>query len=228
MMTAPVSETAALRIALAAKALPQIPLSQLLSLLVDTLGEPLTEKKLRQLSPKQLREIFSAQPEQPDRVNLAQAFAIFNSNEVDTMEAPEVLPSVPLSGKKLRVAMTSNNGERLDGHFGSCLRVLVYEVNAEQHQLVDVRPVTCSESGEKRSEFMLSLISDCHILSTLSIGGPAAAKVTRANVHPIKQAQPGACSDVLERMQQVVGGKPAPWLQRLMESTERAVEGVPC
>lgn len=229
-MTSPVSDAVALRIALAAKALPQTSLSQLLALLVDALGEPLTEKKLRQLSPKQLRELFADAAEQPDRVHLAQVFAIFNSSEVDTMEAPEVSTAAPLAGPKLRVAVTSNNSEQLDGHFGSCLRVLVYEVSAGQSQLVAVRPVTCAESGEKRTEFMLDQIRDCHILATLSIGGPAAAKVTRAYVHPIKQPEPIACADLLQRMQQVVGGTPPPWLKRIMaaEQAQSETEALPC
>ncbi|MBW8191498.1 hypothetical protein K0504_10660 [Neiella marina] len=218
-MDAPtISESVALRLALAAKALPQLQLAILVNTLVNQLGDVLTEKKLRSISPKQLRSWFSeglgAHIEPPDRVQLAQAHAVLTGENIASMEAPEV-PQLPaLSGPKVRVAVTSNNKQQVDGHFGSCLRVLVYEVNAESYQLADVRPVTCSASGDARTSFMLELLEDCQILSTLSIGGPAAARVTRASVHPLKQATPVDADFVLSRIRQVMHeGAPA-WLKK--------------
>ncbi|GAA5214946.1 NifB/NifX family molybdenum-iron cluster-binding protein [Corallincola platygyrae] len=223
-MSSPISETAALRVALAAKSLPQLSMKQWLPVLVEKLGEPITDKKLRQLNPKQLRELFAEFTDGPDRVQLAQVFAIFNSEQVDEMSAPECVASEPLPGPKLIMAVTSNNQEQLDGHFGSCLRVLVYEVNAEGYQLMDVRPVTCDVSGDKRTQYMLDLISDCQILATLSVGGPAAAKITRASIHPIKQAGPVAASELLSKLQNVLAGSPPPWIKRLLSLEEEKVE----
>ncbi|GGA76618.1 hypothetical protein GCM10011369_18140 [Neiella marina] len=218
LSNAAISESVALRLALAAKAVPQLQLATLVTTLVSQLGEVLTEKKLRSISPKQLRTWFSedlpAQIEPPDRVQLAQVHAVLTGEEVATMEAPKVTATEPLAGPKVKVAVTSNNQQQIDGHFGSCLRVLVYEVNAESWQLFDVRPVTCTASGDARTSFMIELLADCQILSTLSIGGPAAARVTRANVHPLKQTTPADADLMLSRIRQVMHEGPPPWLKK--------------
>ena len=217
-MSAPISDPVALRLALAAKALPQWTLEYFVELLVNQLGSPLTEKKLRSLSPKQFRVLCSGQMEEPDRVQLSQAHAILSGDEITTMEAPNLPDEKVLIGPKIRVAVTSNNKEQLDGHFGSCLRVLVYEVSGSAYQLVDIRPVTCTESGDARTVFMLGLIHDCQILATMSIGGPAAARVVNAEVHPLKHTGPSHSGDLLERISIALANNPAPWLQKVLNS----------
>ena len=48
-----------------------------------------------------------------------------------------------------------------------------------------------------------------------SIGGPAAAKVVRAGVHPVKIAKGGPASETLARLQESLKSPP-PWLARIM------------
>ena len=217
-MSTPISESIALRLALAAKALPSWSLTDFVALLVSHFDDGLTEKKLRSVSPKEFRSWFKGLADEPDRVQLAQVLAILTAEEVTPMEAPELLELPPIAGPKIRVAITSNHQQQIDGHFGSCLRVLVYEVNATCHQLVAIRPVTCHKNGDARTEFMLGLLKDCQMLATLSIGGPAAARVVRADVHPLKHAQPSSATDLLARISVALANKPAPWLQRVLDS----------
>ena len=71
----------------------------------------------------------------------------------------------------IRVAVASNNGERLDGHFGSCLRFLVYQVGVDNLTLVDVRSALDTEFAEDRNGARAELIGDCQVLYVVSIGG---------------------------------------------------------
>jgi nitrogen fixation protein NifX len=112
--------------------------------------------------------------------------------------------------------MTSNQGELVDGHFGSCLRVLVYEANATQAQLVDVRATDSHLKGEKRTDSLIKQIHDCHLMFTLSIGGPAAAKVTRAGIHPVKKNSLLEAKTVLDDLNDVIAGTPPPWIEKLL------------
>lgn len=49
----------------------------------------------------------------------------------------------------------------------------------------------------------------------LSIGGPAAARVVNAGIHPLKRPQAGDIPVLpLRELQQVLGGEPPPWLAR--------------
>jgi hypothetical protein len=48
-----------------------------------------------------------------------------------------------------------------------------------------------------------------------SIGGPATAKVVRANIHPVKVGAGGTALDTLVKLQQALNSPP-PWLARAM------------
>jgi hypothetical protein len=98
--------------------------------------------------------------------------------------------------------------------------MLVYEVTANELKLIDIRNVETHENGLARTDYLINLIEDCHLLGTLSIGGPAAAKVTRADIHPIKQPTPCPSLEILERVQTVLQGKPPKWIQKILENQE--------
>lgn len=215
-MESVISNEAALRIAMAAKSLPDIDVKSLLGLLIQHLGEPLSEQKLMGMSPKSFRIMVASLDDSVPRKDVTQALAALTNKELDNVDSPEILDLLPLPDPKLRVAVTSNQGELLNGHYGSCLRVLIYDVNAQSHQLVDVRSVDGTLKGEARTDYILSLMRECHILFTLSIGGPAAAKVTRANIHPVKKKAPVAAEEVLSELSQVIGTNPPPWMQKLL------------
>ena len=211
-----ISDEAALRVAMASRSLPDIELVSLLGLLVQHLGEPLTEVKLAELSPKTFRVMINSLSELPTRKEINDALAILSNSDVAALDVPELNAAAPLAGPKLTVAITSNQGELINGHYGSCLRVLVYDVNASSHQLVDIREVASELSGEARAEHMLTLLSSCQLLFTLSIGGPAAARVTRANIHPVKKAVPEEAAIALQSLSAVIAGNPPPWIAKLL------------
>ncbi|MDW6004011.1 dinitrogenase iron-molybdenum cofactor biosynthesis protein [Vibrio mangrovi] len=204
---------AALRIALAARQLPGIDVRALLGLLIQHLSAPLSEEKLLKLSPKAFRLMVSSIQGGPGRKETGNAYAVLTQTQPEA-EPPRIKAVEPLAAPKLYAAVTSNQGEMIDGHYGSCLNILVYEVNRDSYQLIDIRPVERHLQGEVRSQKLLELIHDCQILFTLSIGGPAAAKVTRADVHPIKRATPTEAGEVMTELSQVICNSPPPWLRK--------------
>ena len=221
-MSSAITEKVALRLGLAAKAVPQLTLKKFINELMNELGQPVTEKKLRSLTPKKLYSLLSASERDIERGQSNQVFAILTSAEITTMQAPELPESTELDGPKLRVAISSNNNEQLDGHFGSCLRFLIYEVNSVEWKLVEVRPVVTNDTGLSRTDYLVALINDCHMLSTLSIGGPAAAKVVRADITPIKKLQPTPVEEILKPLTEVIRTTPPPWLAKILEKQETA------
>lgn len=124
--------------------------------------------------------------------------------------------STSISGAAaLRVAVASNNDGILDGHFGSCDRFLVYQVSADAHHLIETRPTAEADDAPDRNLARAALIADCQVLFVQSIGGPAAAKVVRAGVHPVKIAKGGPASETLARLRESLKSPP-PWLARIM------------
>jgi nitrogen fixation protein NifX len=190
--------------------------------LILELGEPLSEKKLRSLNPKTLYQALMTIEHDVERGQSNQVYAILTNAEISSMQAPEIANVITLAGPKLRVAVSSNNDQQLDGHFGSCLRFLIYEVNGTELSLIDVRPVCTDASGLARTDYLVGLIKDCHLLSTLSIGGPAAAKVVRADILPIKLAHPSSVEDTLKPLTTVIGKNPPPWMSKIFAQQECA------
>jgi hypothetical protein len=51
---------------------------------------------------------------------------------------------------------------------------------------------------------------------SLRLGCPAAAKVIKAGIHPIKLPNGGNATDSIEQLQQVIASAPPPWLAKVM------------
>jgi nitrogen fixation protein NifX len=118
----------------------------------------------------------------------------------------------------IRVAISSNSGALVNGHFGSCIRFLVYQLSATEHRLIDIRSTIEADSAEDRNLFRANLIKDCHVLFVQSIGGPAAAKVIRADIYPIKVPEVIEAEAKLTEFQSVFAAPP-PWLAKALGKT---------
>jgi nitrogen fixation protein NifX len=115
----------------------------------------------------------------------------------------------------IRAACASNGGELLDGHFGACVQFLVYEVSPQAVRLVEARDTEAADEAEDRNVARAALINDCQVLFVQSIGGPAAAKVVRAGVHPVKVPKAGPVAETLEKLRLSLR-QPPPWLAKAM------------
>jgi len=219
MSTPPLmSREVALRIGLAARCIPGCEPKMLAGGLLDRFVTPLTENRLRAVTVEDLHVIIGGEegaclPAEyaaplKEAVRLLWGEGVQGS-ELPTVEADEALPN------SILVAIASNLGENLDGHFGSCEYFLIYRVSADAMRLIALRSALEADAEEDRNAARARLIGDCQIVYVQSIGGPAAAKVVRAGVHPIKIAKGGPARAVLAELQQALR-HPPPWLARIM------------
>lgn len=212
----------ALRIALAARAMPGVSVGRLLEVLHEKVPGELTETSLQSVTVTDIKTGLANVDgeEEGDELGI-QLPGIKDAvrilwGEGDSEHLPVAVPLDVMPAHSIRVAIASNNGEQLDGHFGSCLRFLVYQVNADSCQLVDVRSTLDAEFAEDRNSWRTELIKDCQVLYVVSIGGPAAAKVIKFGLYPIKKNQGAAAADILAQLQQVMRQSPPPWLAKLL------------
>ena len=200
----------ALQIGLAAKALPDSDIRHLTAALIATVGLPLTAAKLESLQPKDLKRNLSGSINDADLRQII-AYLRGEAQHDPTHDAPQ--PKSYSDGElpgSVRVACASNHGERFDGHFGSCSRFLVYQVCAQEIRLIDVRAANDAQSEEDKNTYRSGLIRDCDLVYVTSIGGPAAAKVVKAGILPIKQPQEISAQEMLIKLQQRLSGNPPP------------------
>lgn len=223
------SREAALRIALAARTLNELDVRQLVGALIEKLEAPLTEAKLGTLTVEDLRVILAGDFADQgchvgiDGETLKEAVRLLWGQGVDNSDFPaiEAYAEGDLPGS-IRVAIAANRGEQLDGHFGSCERFLIYQVGQTEMRLIGVRSTVEADTAEDRNAARSALIGDCQIVYVQSIGGPAAAKVVRAGVHPIKQQAGGPVREVLVALQGRLASPP-PWLANIMGVKARSL-----
>lgn len=221
----PIAREIALRIGLAARVLPDTSPRRLLELLIEKLGLPLTEEKLGQVTVTQLKTGLASPDGEEDTEHVA-TVAIPQYKEAvrylwGEMGAEDNLPPVEPYAEgdmpgSIRIALSSNDGEEVNGHFGSCQRFLVYQVDPRQARLIAIRSTLGADESEDRNQFRTDLIKDCQVLYVVSIGGPAAAKVIKAGLYPIKLNGEEPAREVIAKFQSVLAGSPPPWLAKIM------------
>lgn len=219
-----ISRDIALRIGLAARELPETDAARLLGVLDELTGLPPSAEKLAAVTVKELKAAADGAFAEIDTAALKSALACLKGEAGMPAEPlPEVVPyrdgDMPDS---IRVACASNKGERLDGHFGSCKRFLIYQVSGSGNRLIGLRDADDAAAGDDKNGYRASLLADCQILFVASIGGPAAVKVIRAGVHPIKKPDAGSARAEVEALQQVIGRGAPPWLAKVMGQTPEA------
>jgi nitrogen fixation protein NifX len=228
----PISNQAAFRIALASRLFPELSIADFIEALQGSLGDVLDETSLGKITVTQLKTAMGqtyeldADEDGEDAdasniVDLKKAVRIL-WGEVDEMEQ---LPAIePYTDNDMpdsvRVAVASNNGELLDGHFGSCLRFLIYQLSATEMRLIDIRSTLGADLAEDKNAYRVSLIRDCPIVYIMAIGGPAAGKVVQAGIYPLKKDKGGVARELLAELQQAIITSPPPWLAKILGISE--------
>jgi nitrogen fixation protein NifX len=136
----------------------------------------------------------------------------------------------PSTTEALRVAIATDDMRSLNAHFGSARKFAIYHVTRDGWSLVESVAFdvvsdgsgTHAREGEDRITAKVEALSGCHLLVCLAIGGPSAAKVIAARIHPIKVAGPLPIDDVLDRARTMLRGTPPPWLRKILMRDKRA------
>ncbi|MDP3010011.1 MAG: nitrogen fixation protein NifX [Methylococcales bacterium] len=215
------SRELALRIGLAARALPDTTIQRLMTVLTAELGLPLTEDKLATLNLKTLKAAGDGEFSEIEEPLLKKAVHVLKhpaSEDRSDSSVPVIAPynegDLPNS---IRIACASDDVQKVDGHFGSCTQFMIYQVSANEARLIDVRDTAqFSEFEEDKNRFRSELIRDCQVLYLVSVGGPAAAKIIKLGIHPIKLPEVTHITEVLAELQRVLAAKPPPWLAKVM------------
>jgi nitrogen fixation protein NifX len=213
----------ALRIALAARVLPGVDLQKLITVLHSKVGSPLDDEKLKSITVTNLKTGIGSHDGEEDGEdigigleNIKLAVRYLWGEEEGDEGLPDVMPyqdgNMPQS---IRIAIASNSANMLNGHFGSCIRFLVYQLSKDDMRLIGIRSTVEADSADDRNLFRVNLISDCQVLFVQSIGGPAAAKVIRADIYPIKVPDVIDAKEQLESFQKVFDAPP-PWMAKIL------------
>ena len=219
-----ISRDVALRIGLAARVLPGVGVPRLLEVLREKLGASLSIESLKIITVTDLKTGLGSLDGEEDAEEMNISMEEFKLAVRYLWGEEDVVPDLPAilpynEGEmpgSIRVALASNTADDLNGHFGSCPRFLVYQVSSSEIRLVAIRSTVGADESDDRNAFRANIIADCHVLYVQSVGGPAAAKVVRAGIYPLKIAEGGKALDILQQLQSVMAGSPPPWLAKIL------------
>ncbi len=214
------SRELALRIGLAARALPDTDAKRLFNVLTHCVGLPITEDKLGSINLKTLKTAQEGEFSNIDDLQLKKALHILKTDaEMGEALAPEIdaYSEGDMPGS-VRIAFASNDATNVDGHFGSCSQFMIYQVSADEARLIDIRDtgIPAGLEVDDKNLFRAELIQDCQVIYIASVGGPAAAKIVKLGIHPIKLTGSESIAGIIERLQTVIAGTPPPWLAKVM------------
>ncbi|WP_416068563.1 nitrogen fixation protein NifX (plasmid) [Rhizobium sp. YTUHZ045] len=130
----------------------------------------------------------------------------------------------PRNHGALRIAIATQDMKALNAHFGSAKHFAVYDVTRNGWDFVEAVSFddVSDETGKHRIEGddritpKVNALSGCHLLFCVAIGGPSAAKVVSAKIHPINVGHPEPIQDVLSRTQKMLSTAPPPWLRKAL------------
>lgn len=152
-----ITREAALRVALAARSLSGTTLPQL----IEVLQERLDADILRTFTVTDLKTGLGSLDGEEDGEDIGiglEAMKLAVRILWGDAEADEKLPDVQPYNEgdmpgSLRLAIASDIGMTLSGHFGSCLRLLVYQVSVADSRLIGIRSALEADCAEDKNTF---------------------------------------------------------------------------
>lgn len=205
----------ALRIGLAARALPGTGPKLFVSVLSACVVQPLSEQTVATLDLVRFQQALRRFGINADASAVKLSLQILQ-NPVETGITPVNLQNeMPCS---IRIAIGSDDARIAIGHFGSCRQFFIYQVAAQEADLIDVRNVSIEIDRKypDKNVYRAQLIADCRVLYVTSIGGPAAAKIVKYGIHPIKTDNAEPIVQIIHQLQTVLASNPPPWLAKQM------------
>ena len=132
-------------------------------------------------------------------------------------------------GPSLRVALATRDGRQMNAHFGSARRFVVYDVTPSAKRLVETisfeevsdQSGEHTKQGDDRNGQKIEALSGVELLVVQAIGGPVAARVIRAQIHPVKMSEPESIESVLGKVQAMLTGEQPVWLRKVLQKKQR-------
>lgn len=133
--------------------MPKVTLSSPIDLLQRRLGDTIDEENLRQVTVTMLKTGFASADGEEDGEDIGiglEAMKLAVRIMWGETRGDDSLPKIQACAEgempgSVRIAIASDQGDTLSGHFGSCLRFLVYQVSPTEIRLVDIRDTMDAE-----------------------------------------------------------------------------------
>ncbi|MEV9065380.1 NifB/NifX family molybdenum-iron cluster-binding protein [Klebsiella quasipneumoniae] len=190
--------------------LPELQPVQVVDWLAQECGETLTPARLTTLTQPQLAASFPSATAVMSPARWARVIACLQG----ALPGHLRIARPPQRTPQLRVAFCSQDGLTINGHFGQNRLFFIYAFDDQGGWLADLRRYASPSAASDASEMRARLLEDCHLLFCQEIGGPAAARLIRHQIHPMK-APPGTTIQAqCAAVSAMLAGRLPPWLAK--------------
>ena len=136
--------------------------------------------------------------------------------KVDALEKPAD-PAV-----RLRVAFASSDLKKIDQHFGSAERFVLYDVIPEEHALHEVYEFGSLDQDGNETKLLEKFVAleGCVAVYCLAVGPSAVRQLMSLNIQPLKVPFGTAISSLLSDLHKELQQGPEGWLARALAAKE--------
>lgn len=115
----------------------------------------------------------------------------------------------------MKVAFSASQGVTVDGNFRKSDSFSVWDIGPhEAYYVTTVTIKTDADNEDDRIAARADALKECAIVCAVQISGPAAAKLVARNIHPMKTGICVSVEEIINRLQNVLKGNPAPWIRK--------------
>lgn len=124
----------------------------------------------------------------------------------------------------MKVAFATDDGSRVNAHFGQSPMFAIYSVTKSGGELVGLRklPTILNQDEAGKIESRIAVVEDCALIFIMQIGASAAARVTRRKIMPVKVPPGSPIDEQVKRLVEMLQGKPPMWLAKILRAEEEA------
>lgn len=126
----------------------------------------------------------------------------------------------------VRVAFASTDGITVDDHFGWARSFYIYDISTKgsrkSGRIVCEAETAEGANNEDKLEAKVDALDGCHIVYSMAIGGPAAARLTRKRIQPLTARDEVEIEVLIGELGRVLNGPMPPWLRRIARDEDPA------
>ena len=138
----------------------------------------------------------------------------------------------------MKVAFATTDGKQVDEHFGRAGTFAIYEIMATGHRFVEARKfaegtdmavVDTKDMGSLHDDAVqnkVDRLADCTLIYLTEIGGPAAARLVKRGIMPMKVKESVSIESALNQLMVKIKQSPPPWLKKAMLNNKQTAGGI--
>jgi nitrogen fixation protein NifX len=201
--------------------LPELQPAQILTWLSDESDDALTPEYLARLDVRKLETTFPSETAMMSPARWIRVKECLRGKLPGHLQAQH-----PARSPQLLVAFCSQDGLLINGHFGQGRLFFIYGFDEQGSWLHDLRRYPSAPQNKEANEVRALLLHDCHLLFCEAIGGPAAARLIRHNIHPMKVSPGISIPAQCDAIKNLLNGRLPPWLAKRLEKANPLAERV--